>query len=188
LLAYYLIFLGLTAPAAFTHGPGTFSPGFFALIATFFVLRVMVFTWNSFTLGPKADAIVYNDWVNRLFKRDKAPPTFDRGRHHTGVYIHMTLGYTLVFGGFCTLFVVLGGAFFHNRNARWLIPLGVAGIVELVLRYLAEVFSARSTVLRNIIFPEVTLEGEPVYPGLYENHFAESRFTRWLRRLRGQAS
>ena len=182
LLAYYLIFLALTAPAAFTHGPGTFPPGFFALIAFVFIMRILVFVWNSFTLGPKANAIIFNDWVNSLFSKKDVPPTIDRSRHHTGVYIHMTMAYTLVFGGFCALFVVLGGLFFHERNARWLIPLGVAGLLELLLRYAAEVFYPRSRVLRNLIGPG-TLAGLPDYAGLYENHFAESRLTRWVRGL-----
>ncbi|KAL8644770.1 MAG: hypothetical protein Q9226_007603 [Calogaya cf. arnoldii] len=182
LFLYYLIFAGLTAPAAFTHGPGTFPPGFFALIAFFFIMRILVFQWNGLKWGLKADAIMFNDWVNGLFRTEDKPPTIDRRRHHTGVSVHMSLGYTAVFGAVCTLFLVLGCVFFHNRNARWLIPLGVAGLLELLLRYAAEVFYPKSTFLRTIIGPSSEY-GEPDYPGFYQNYFAESRLTRWAREL-----
>ncbi|KAL8880973.1 MAG: hypothetical protein Q9198_001728 [Flavoplaca austrocitrina] len=184
LFFYYLVFLGLTAPAAFTHGPATFPPGFFALIAFLFVMRMLAFVWNSLTKwGAKADAIIFNDWVNGLFRKEDMPPTINRRRHHTGVSVHMTLGYTVVFGGFCTLFLVLGAVFFHNRNTRWLIPLGVAGLLELLLRYAAETLYPKSTFLQSIIGPP-DMYGKPDYPGFYQNYFAESRLTRWARELR----
>lgn len=104
-------------------------------------MRVLVCVWNSFTLGSIADAIIFNDWVTGYFAR-KA--TLLLLTPYTGVSIHMTLGYTLAFGGVCTLFIIVGGLFFHERNVKWLIPPGVAGLLGLLLLYAVEIFYTRS--------------------------------------------
>lgn len=80
------------------------------------------------------------------------------------------------------MFVVIGGVFYRNKNARWLIPVGIAGLLELLLRYAAEISYRRSKFLRSLIGPG-NMFGVPDYPGFYENHFAESRLTQWVRRV-----
>lgn len=129
-----------------------------------------------------ANNLMFLEWVNSLYNPSCPDRARDRHRdvikraNHQGFWIHMGRIDTAIFIIVAFIFFVVGLAAFKNPDVRWMIPVSLAIVGEVVGRWLAELFHHRGGLFR--VLPGSGLAQGSIDAALWEAFYEESTLTR----------
>ena len=179
LLFYYLVCFGFTCIPVFAHTPGAFPRGWLAMIGFLFMMRLLLYTWNTGRDYRKAVyEVQFNAWVNGIGGDDDAAPIIDSQSRHSGFNINLSLRDSLTLALLCSVFIVAGAARYSDTGLRWMIAVGGSGLGELLLWWGLELCLPTSR-----FWAPGGIDGWRELPALRAEYLSPSRLTRWSRGL-----
>lgn len=169
---YYLSCLGFICIPVFAHTPGSFPPGWLAMIGFLFQVRLLSFTWNN-TRDYRAEAnnVLFNAWVNGIGGPDD-PPIISHHQGQTRFSVHLSRADTMVLVTLSFIFAIAGAARYSEPDVRWMVATGISFLCEILLRWFLE-----------LCLPRTRFWGPEMqeHPALRDAYMSPSRFTEWLR-------
>ena len=165
------------------HPAREFPTGSYSLVPVLFFVRMSFIYWNNYdTYWKAAQSIIFNEWVNSLYQKEESPEQILERNNYTGFSIHMGPWHFSFFLLFNIIFLGVGFGRHDNPNLRFMIPVGLAGLGEILLRWFLELTHDCPYISAISQTPSM-IYGEPEHDALYAEFWSESRFTRWIRGL-----